>query len=97
LVIKCIVPCIEGVGGFAVNKRKVNRKPTGEGGSLEGAEKGPPGPADAEDSMPMPGPPMEEDKQKKWARKNIPGRRRSVLQESFPSYMQVRTSFLSTL
>jgi hypothetical protein len=41
---------------------------------------------DGEDSMPLP---MEEDKPRKWQRKAGPGRRKSVLQENFPSYMQV--------
>lgn len=71
-----------------MNKRKNYKKPSVDGASHEGTEKGPATSMDGEDSMSLPGP-MEEEKQKKWARKNMPGRRRSVLQESFPSYMQV--------
>lgn len=45
-----------------------------------------PGAMEGEDSLPAP---VEEDKPRKWQRKVGSGRRKSVLQENFPSYMQV--------
>lgn len=75
-----------------MNKRKnYNKRPLAEGGSVEGTEKGAMGPAEGEDGVPVPGPMGEH---KKWARRVGPGRRRSALQESFPSYMQVCETLL---
>ncbi|XP_052230616.1 uncharacterized protein LOC127844448 isoform X3 [Dreissena polymorpha] len=77
-----------GVGGFNVNKRKNYGRGRGEGPSQEGLEKGPIGAAsflDADETMQC----ADEERPKpKWQRKVGPGRRRSVLTENFPSYMQ---------
>lgn len=72
-----------------MNKRKSygRGRPAGEeGSSLEVMDKPLAGPMEGEDSLPVP---MEEDKPRKWQRKVGSGRRKSVLQENFPSYMQV--------
>ena len=81
-----------------MNKRKTygrGRPPGDEGQMLEGMMDKPlpvpGGSLDGEDSMLMP---MEEDKPRKWQRKGGPGRRKSALQENFPSYMQVCCSAL---
>ncbi|XP_052804919.1 histone-lysine N-methyltransferase 2D-like isoform X3 [Mya arenaria] len=77
-----------GIGGFIVTKRKNYGRGRGDGGPGEGEKAGVVGLAslEVEDGL-TPGP-TEEDRPRKWVRRNGPGRRKSVLTESFPSYMQ---------
>lgn len=76
-----------------MTKRKAGGRGRGDGGSLDGGPSGEKVPgglgalAEGEEAGPA-----EEEKPRKWARKMGPGRRKSVLTESFPLYMQVGTA-----